>query len=119
MPEEITQLKERVQLLENLLFTIVKSDKYYFGKQIVLADGLNIAISTGTGTQIGTDTGQKIGFYNVTPIIQRSGAAQAAVVGTADGTYSANEVTLINDIVTLVNEVRQALVNIGIIKGSA
>ena len=92
---------------------------HVFSKHIQLLDGRNIQTGKTTGSKIATETTQKIGFYNTTPIAQRSGSAQNAVSGTADSTYSANEVTLINDIVTLVNELRAWAVAIGFIKGSA
>ena len=43
-------------------------------------------------------------------------AVNAAVSGTADGTYSGNEQTLINDLVALVNQMRQTLVDNGLIQ---
>ena len=119
MEEQLQQQEKRIRLLENLIFVLIKSDKYYFSKHLVFADGMNISANTGTGTKIGTATGQKIGLWNVVPVIQPASGSQAAVSGTADSTYSANEVTLINDIVTLVNELRQNLVSIGAIKGSS
>jgi hypothetical protein len=99
-----------------------------------LADAANIVVGTTTGTKIGTATTQKIGFWNTTPVVQPSGANQAAItntaIGTADGalvsigtTYSNTVANNINnnfaDIATLLNEIRTALVNVGIIKGAA
>lgn len=107
------------EIIREELSGLLRSDRYTFEKDIQLLDGRNVQMASSTGTKIGTATGQKMGFYNVTPIAQRSGSAQAAVVGTADGTYSANEVTLINDIVVLVNELRAWAVAIGFLKGSA
>ena len=72
MPEEIQQLKSRIDLLETTLFILVKSDKYLFSKHISLFDGLNISVSSGTGTKFGTAIGQKIGFWNATPIVQQT-----------------------------------------------
>ena len=101
---------------------------------ITLADAANIAAGTTTGTQIGTATTQKLGFWGTTPVVQPSGANQAAItntaIGTADGalvsigtTYSSTVANNINnnfaDIATLLNEIRTALVNVGIIKGAA
>lgn len=117
--EELTQSNKRLTLLENLLFDLVRTNRYQFSKSIQMQDGRNIELNTGTGTRIGTATGQKIGLWNVTPIIQPAAVAQAVVSGTADSTYSANEVTLINDIVTLLNRIRTDLIAVGIIKGSA
>lgn len=111
--------EEQVRKIIREEMSFIKSDKFIIDKLFQLADGRNIQLGITTGTKIGTATTQKLGFYNTTPIAQRSGSAQAAVSGTADSTYSANEVTLINDIVILVNELRAAQVAIGLIKGSA
>lgn len=82
--------------------------------------------AAGTGTLRGLNIGGAItdlvGFYGVTPIAQRATAAQAAVVTTA-----ATNVTPFgyatqaqaDAIVTLVNELRAALVVWGAIKGAA
>ena len=99
MPEQIQQLENRIKLLENLVFAFVKTDKYYFSKHIVLADGLNIALSTGTGTRIGTGTGQKIGFFNVTPVVQ-----QANIVDPSGGaTIDTEARTAINSILDVLD----------------
>lgn len=66
------------------------------------------------GTQLGRSTTDKIGLYGVTPIAQRSGAAQAtSAVGTASSTAldTATKAALI--------EVMNTLVAIGVWKGSA
>lgn len=73
------------------------------------------------GSSFGQSTSDKISFYGVTPIVQRSGAAQAAVAATAataSTPYGYSEAQA-NAIVTLVNELRAAMVAAGIIKGSA
>lgn len=64
-------------------------------------------------------TTDKFAFWNKTPIVQPANANQAAVAGTAGGSYTGTEQTLINAIVTLVNQIRTDLVNLGLIKGSA
>lgn len=101
---------------------------------ITIRDGKNIIADSTNGTKIGTGTTQKLGFWNATPVAQPSGANQAAItntaIGTADGalvsignTYSSTVASNINnnfaDIATLLNEIRAALVSVGIIKGSA
>ena len=107
------------QIIKEELEALIKSDSYTIHKRMQFLDKVNMEFSPTTGTRIGTAITQKIGFYNATPIIQRSGSAQAAVGGTADGTYSVGEQDMINDLVTLTNELRAALVAIGIIKGAA
>lgn len=37
-----------------------------------LADGVNLILGTSTGTKIGTAATQKLGFYNATPVVQRT-----------------------------------------------
>ncbi len=85
------------------------------------------------GYAVGQSATDLVGFWGATPIAQPSGAAQAAVTdgstGTAaptngiaplTGTY--NSTLLINAIATLAaqsNAIRNALVSVGIIKGSA
>lgn len=85
------------------------------------------------GYAVGQSATDLVGFWGATPLAQPSGAAQAAVTdgstGTAaptngiaalTGTY--NSTLLINAIATLAaqgNAIRNALVSVGIIKGSA
>lgn len=84
------------------------------------------------GYAVGQSATDLVGFWGATPIVQPSGAAQAAVTdgstGTAaptngiaplTGTY--NSTLLINAIATLAaqgNALRNALVSVGIIAGS-
>ncbi|MFA5262188.1 MAG: hypothetical protein WC378_00070 [Opitutaceae bacterium] len=49
---------------------------------ITMDDGANIVANTTTGTKIGTGATQKLGFWNATPVVQPSGAGQAAIVKT-------------------------------------
>lgn len=86
-----------------------------------IADGVDIALGTSTGTKIGTAAAQKLAFHNATPVIQRASAAQAAVAtdaATSTLPFGFTE-SQANGIITLLNELRAALVEKGIIKGSA
>jgi len=88
---------------------------------ITLSDSANITLNTATGTKIGTATTQKLGFYNATPVIQPSSVNQAAVTNTPSPSaggfgYTSAQATAI---ITLVNEIRTTLVNLGLMKGSA
>ena len=75
------------------------------------------------GLNIGQSTTDKIGFYAVsTPIVQPSGSSQAAVTTVASTTstpYGFATQAQADSIVTLVNALRTALVNLGLIKGSS
>lgn len=110
-----------------------------------LSDGANIALGTTTGTEFGTATNQLIGFYGATPIVQRTNAAQAAIstlsmggasVAVIGNTTSVDQASNLNGnfasingqlvngaadlaaLKALLNEIRTALVTIGLIKGS-
>ena len=37
-----------------------------------IGDAINVVVNNTTGTKIGTATGQKLGFFNATPVVQRS-----------------------------------------------
>lgn len=85
-------------------------------------DGLMICDDGADGTT------QKLGFFGATPTVQRKGAAQAAVASTsivnaAGAAPTAAEynaaVARVNALTTLVNELQAALVEKGLIKGSA
>ena len=85
------------------------------------------------GTCLGQSASAKVAFYAATPIAQPSGAAQAAVtdgstgvaaptngIAALTGTY--NSTIIANAIATLAaqtNAMRNALVSLGLIKGSA
>lgn len=82
----------------------------------------SIILGTTIGTKIGTSTSQKLAFHNSTPVIQRAGAAQVAVVTTASTNvtpFGFTTAAQADAIVTLVNEIRAALVQKGLIKGAA
>jgi hypothetical protein len=88
---------------------------------------------TGGGFTVGQSASDLVGFYGATPIAQPSGSAQAAVTDASGGTAAAtngiltltgtyNSTILANAIATLAaqsNALRNALVSVGIIKGSA
>lgn len=74
----------------------------YFAGDIELASGKNLHVATSTGTKIGTAAGQKLGFWGVTPVTQR-----AANPDTSGAT--------LGDLETEVNEIKQALRDVGII----
>ena len=95
---------------------------YVFSKHIQILDGRNIQVGSTIGTQIGTSITQKLSVYGKTPIVQRSGATQNAVstTGSTQTTpYGYSTSAQADGIITLLNELRAALVVIGIIKGSS
>lgn len=74
------------------------------------------------GVVVGQSTTDLVAFHGSTPVAQRVGAAQAAVgttAATSSSPYGFTTQAQANAIVTLVNELRAALVEKGIIKGAA
>lgn len=79
-------------------------------------------VGTDASVQIVASTSKKLAFHNATPVVQRSGAAQASVVITSATNvtpYGYATQAQADALVTLVNEIRAALVEKGLIKGSA
>lgn len=73
------------------------------------------------GETIGVSPNDKIAFHGMPAVSQRTNAAQAAVVTTAATNttpYGFTTLAQANALVTLVNEMRAALVEKGFIKGS-
>ena len=78
-------------------------------------------------TSLRTEVGSTIGFYGVTPITRRGNNNQLALSATVVNASAANgsatwgfaSSTQAEQVITLVNELRAALVAIGAIKGSA
>lgn len=84
------------------------------------------------GNNLGQSVTDKVGFYGVTPVVQPTAAAQAAITDGSTGTAAPtngvlaltatyNSTILINAIATIIaqtNAIRTALVNTGIMKGS-
>jgi len=74
------------------------------------------------GTVYGQSASDLIAFHGASPSAQRSGSAQAAVATTGatnSSPYGFTTAAQADAIVTLLNEIRAALVAKGIIKGSA
>lgn len=84
------------------------------------ADGFNYIFGTSTGSKLGSAANEKVAFHGATPVVQRSGAAQAAVATNAAALASFGfQQAQADGLVTLVNELRAAMVEKGFIKGSA
>ncbi len=90
-------------------------------------------LTTGQGGEVGNATDEPIGFYGKTPIAQQAGAAQAAVTvstittaattttpfGFATSTQANNLTATVAAQTILLNELRQSIVDLGLIKGAA
>jgi hypothetical protein len=107
-------------------------------KKTLRLDAINVSTDTSTGTKIGTAAGQKIGFYNATPVIQRSAYTQTYStatrthsnptattltvtdgVGTNDGTIGAitNNATTITAVQELAAAINALIVDVANVKG--
>lgn len=60
---------------------------------ITMDDAANIALNATTGTKLGTAASQKLGLWNATPVVQPSGAGQAAVVASVGAAVATNAST--------------------------
>lgn len=87
-----------------------------------LRDGAAVVTGTTTGSIIAASTSQKLGFHGATATVQRAGAAQVAVATTAatqTTPWGFSTQAQADAIVTLLNELRAANVEKGLIKGAA
>jgi len=85
-------------------------------------DPANLVLGVVTGTQIGTAVEQKVALHGAVAVVQRAGIAQTAVIGTAStavAPFGFATAAQADALVTLVNELRAALVEKGIVKGAA
>ena len=74
------------------------------------------------GTVLGQSITDKVALHGSVPVAQRAGAAQAAVTttgATSTTPYGFSSAAQADAIVTLVNELRAAIVEKGVIKGAA
>lgn len=103
----------------------------FLGGGIVIGDVVNFILNATTGTKIGTATSQKLGFWNATPIIQPASVNQSALINSTGGTYNGTLVDVgvvysqanindnLTDVFTLLDAMRTAMVNAGLMKGAA
>lgn len=90
-------------------------------QSLLLVDGQSINTGTLVGLTLGTATNELLAFHNATPAGQAASAAQAAVATTAAtnvAPYGFSQ-SQADALVALVNALRVALVEKGLIKGSA
>lgn len=108
----------------NIAFCLIL---FTFAVAAVAADMLTISQNPAQpgGVLIQTTAAEPVGFHGVTPVSMRAGVAQAAVSTnalTAGTNYSQSEVTAVATraaaLTTLVNELRAALVEKGLILGT-
>lgn len=100
----------------------IRFDSQASPPKLHLADGMSMACGATSGNRIGAATSEKLAFHGVTPVVQRAGAAQVAVATTAAtnvSPYGFTTAAQANAIVTLLNEIRAALVEKGLMKGAA
>ena len=113
-----------------------------FTGTLTLSDAVNVAVGSTTGTTVGTAITQKLAFHGAAPVIQRASAAQVVTVSTVGAAVVTTASTLsaygftqaqadsivarVNSLIVdgiarnvLLNEIRAALVEKGIIKGAA
>ncbi len=110
--------------------TTVLGSRLSVASDVVLAGTLSVA----GNALLGNAVGDSIGFYGVSPVTQPSGSGQAAITNSTGGTPTGdlelvgatnvgNVAGAINnnftELYVLVSAMRTALVNLGLMKGSA
>lgn len=91
----MNELDQRVQLLESLVFQLIRSDAYTVQKDLKMSAGRNIIVDGVTGSKVGKST-SKIGFFGVAPVVQ-----QAAITAPSGGaTIDSQARTAIGTIIT-------------------
>ena len=85
-----------------------------------MADYDVIGTNRPDGCQIGTASTEKVGFFGTTPCDQPADSNQAAVTTSITTTATTTNIeTTCNSIITLLNQIRTDLVELGLIKGGA
>lgn len=80
---------------------------------VVSTDNIHEISAAGAGLRIGNATTEKLGFYGLaTPIVQRSGAAQATTAVAVSSSFGATQLAALQ-------EVMNVLIALGLMKGSA
>ena len=121
MEQEIQNLREELESVKRQLNFFILIDRYQFQRDIEILDGRNFRFKGNIGTKFGKSVSEKLGFWNVTPVIQPTNAAQAAVATTAatqTNPYGYSTQAQADGIITLLNRIRTDLVALGLIKGS-
>jgi hypothetical protein len=80
--------------------------------KVVTDDGVVGSIEIG-------DADDKVGFHGADPVVQSSGALQAAPAAYVTGAFGLNSDANMEALYDLVVEMRTTLVNLGLMKGSA
>jgi len=89
--DEITKLKQRIELLERLVGSFARPDIFIFTKDIEFRNGAKIGISATT----------KLGFYGQTPIAQPSDISAPSGGSTIDTQARTAINTIITDLANL------------------
>lgn len=98
------QLNRRIDELERLTRFLILSDRYYFKRDLDLADAVNIRLARATGSKIGLSVTDKLAFYGYTPVVQHAVINGPSSPGAV---YSQAEVTTIKQGVDDLTDVLQ------------
>lgn len=78
--------RKRLEKIEEILSKLLASDRYIIQRDLQLLDGRNIIIASGTGTQMGSNASSKLGFYDATPVTQRTSLGTSLTFTNVSGT---------------------------------
>jgi hypothetical protein len=95
------------------IISLNSSNRLQFDTTMQCVDGAHVVIGSSTGNILGSAASQQLAFHDSTAVIQRAGAAQAAVATTASTQttpFGFTTAAQADATATLVNEIRSALV---------
>lgn len=82
-----------------------------------MAAGQQTGVNHEDGMNIGKAATSKLAFYGVTPVVQPSSAAQATISGFTSASFATS--AGFAAVIALVENMRQSLLALGLIKGGA
>lgn len=90
------QEQERLRIVESIVFSLAKSDRFTFERLIQILDGRNVQLGLTTGTKLGTSASQKLGLWNTTPVDQPAALSDVPTGGSATAAQNATAINLIH-----------------------
>ena len=119
MPNELEQLKKRVEDLEREVKFYVRADRYRFLRDVEIGDTFNLRFSGNTGTKVGTSSSEKLALWGVTPVDQPAAVSDASFSTITSNAETTNNTTINSNFTSLrdtINTILDRLQEAGIIR---
>ena len=105
LEQRITRLESDNRELRRILASFMFSDRFYFQKDLEMANDTTIRLGTKTGTKIGGSTSEKLGFFNKTPVDKPETVSDPSVSAVSDGGNTTTNATINSNFTALDNAV--------------